>query len=96
MRGVGSLSCTPFIFLYHHNLCNCRSSSSDYIIPFGKFAKSLGNPLSIGMRFKMRYESEDSAERRLVHSIFALNFLVTNNIILSVGTIVVFCNLVCT
>ncbi|KAF3339893.1 auxin response factor 15-like isoform X3 [Carex littledalei] len=43
---------------------NPRSSSSDYIIPFGKFSKSLGNPLSIGMRFKMRYESEDSAERR--------------------------------
>lgn len=66
MRGVEFLCCTPFNFLlYHHNLFNCRSSSSDYIIPFGKFSKSLGSPLSIGMRFKMRYESEDSAERRL-------------------------------
>ncbi|KAJ4787755.1 Auxin response factor [Rhynchospora pubera] len=43
---------------------NPRSSSSDFVIPLGKFTKSLSKPLSIGMRFKMRYESEDSAERR--------------------------------
>jgi Auxin response factor len=69
-----SFLCTMYSSLYVHYLCTCRSSSADYIIPFGKFTKSLGNPLSIGMRFKMRYESEDSAEKRLQHSISHLTF----------------------
>ncbi|KAJ3695244.1 hypothetical protein LUZ60_000621 [Juncus effusus] len=43
---------------------NPRSSSSDFIIPLGKFARSFIHPLSIGTRFKTRYETEDSAERR--------------------------------
>ncbi|KAL8108128.1 auxin response factor 3-like isoform X2 [Apium graveolens] len=47
------------------NLCyNPRSSSSDFVIPFGKFSKSLANSFSPGMRFKMRIETEDAAERR--------------------------------
>lgn len=47
------------------NLCyNPRSSSSDFVIPFSKFSKSLANSFSPGMRFKMRIETEDAAERR--------------------------------
>ncbi|KAJ6707116.1 AUXIN RESPONSE FACTOR 3 [Salix viminalis] len=39
-------------------------SSSEFIIPFNKFMKSLDQSFSVGMRIKMRFETEDAAERR--------------------------------
>lgn len=44
--------------------CFCRASSSEFIIPFRKFSKSIDHSFSAGMRFKMRVETEDAAERR--------------------------------
>lgn len=41
-----------------------RASSSEFVIPLRKFLKSLDNSFSVGMRFKMRFEAEDAAERR--------------------------------
>ncbi|KAF3451418.1 hypothetical protein FNV43_RR07513 [Rhamnella rubrinervis] len=43
---------------------NPRASSSEFIIPLRKFSKSLDYSFSVGMRFKMRFETEDAAERR--------------------------------
>ncbi|XP_044497185.1 auxin response factor 3-like isoform X2 [Mangifera indica] len=43
---------------------NPRGSASEFIIPVHKFLKSLEHHFSVGMRFKMRFEAEDSAERR--------------------------------
>ncbi|KAG6641316.1 hypothetical protein CIPAW_09G064500 [Carya illinoinensis] len=43
---------------------NPRASSSEFIIPLRKFLKSLQHSISVGMRFKMRFEAEDAAERR--------------------------------
>ncbi|KAL7211744.1 hypothetical protein ACSBR2_014581 [Camellia fascicularis] len=43
---------------------NPRANSSEFIIPFCKFSKSLTNSCTVGMRFKMRFETEDTAERR--------------------------------
>lgn len=43
---------------------NPRASSSEFIIPFRKFLRSLGYSFCAGMRFKMRFETEDAAERR--------------------------------
>ncbi|MQL80855.1 hypothetical protein Taro_013305 [Colocasia esculenta] len=43
---------------------NPRESASDFVIPFWKFSKSLNNSLSVGMKFKIRFEREDAAERR--------------------------------
>ncbi|KAB2029467.1 hypothetical protein ES319_D05G166000v1 [Gossypium barbadense] len=43
---------------------NPRASSSEFIIPVHKFWKSLDHSFSVGMRFKMRFESEDAAEGR--------------------------------
>nr|WHM53216.1 auxin response factor 2 [Paeonia lactiflora] len=43
---------------------NPRASLSEFIIPFSKFSKSLDHSFSVGARFKMRFETEDSAERR--------------------------------
>ena len=41
-----------------------RTSSSEFIIPVHKFWKSLDHSFSVGMMFKMRFETEDAAERR--------------------------------
>ncbi|GAA0153547.1 hypothetical protein LIER_11759 [Lithospermum erythrorhizon] len=47
------------------SLCyNPRVSSSEFIIPYYKFAKSLRHRLSCGMRFKMKFETDEAAERR--------------------------------
>ncbi|XWS18450.1 hypothetical protein CRYUN_Cryun32bG0044700 [Craigia yunnanensis] len=43
---------------------NPRASSSEFIIPGHTFWKSLDHSFSVGMRFKMRFETEDAAERR--------------------------------
>ncbi|KAL5230783.1 hypothetical protein ABZP36_029559 [Zizania latifolia] len=43
---------------------NPRLSQSEFIVPYWKFMKSLSQPFSVGLRFKMRYESEDATERR--------------------------------
>ncbi|TKY71763.1 Auxin response factor 3 [Spatholobus suberectus] len=43
---------------------NPRVSSSEFIIPVHKFIKSLDCSYSVGMRFRMRFETEDAAERR--------------------------------
>ncbi|CAN4084118.1 unnamed protein product [Withania somnifera] len=47
------------------NICyNPRGSSSDFIVPYHKFSKTLAYLFSAGMRFKMRVETEDAAEQR--------------------------------
>ncbi|XP_059670289.1 auxin response factor 3 isoform X2 [Cornus florida] len=43
---------------------NPRASLSEFIIPLRKFSKSLAHSFSAGMRFRMRFETEDAAERR--------------------------------
>ncbi|KAL1335870.1 hypothetical protein HN51_030314 [Arachis hypogaea] len=43
---------------------NPRVSSKEFIIPPHKFLKSLDFCYSVGMRFQMRFETEDAAERR--------------------------------
>ncbi|EPS71572.1 hypothetical protein M569_03184, partial [Genlisea aurea] len=43
---------------------NPRARSSDIIVSYGKFARSLMQSFSCGMRFKVPYETEESSERR--------------------------------
>ncbi|GER41633.1 auxin response factor [Striga asiatica] len=43
---------------------NPRARSSEIIVPYHKFSKSLSQPFSCGMRFKVRFETEDTSERR--------------------------------
>lgn len=50
---------SDFVFIYRH-------SSSEFIVPYHKFSRSLVHSFSAGMTFKMRHETEDTAER-LVH-----------------------------
>ncbi|KAL0307785.1 UNVERIFIED_CONTAM: Auxin response factor 3 [Sesamum calycinum] len=42
---------------------NPRARSSEIIVPYRKFSKSLAHSFSCGMRFKIRCETEDSSER---------------------------------
>ncbi|XP_077239190.1 auxin response factor 4 [Tasmannia lanceolata] len=41
-----------------------RGSPAEFVIPFQKYVKSIKRPVSIGMRFKMRFDMEDTVERR--------------------------------
>ncbi|XP_047311037.1 auxin response factor 3 isoform X2 [Impatiens glandulifera] len=52
---------------------NPRASSSEFVIPFHKFSKSLTQPFAVGMRFKMRFDAEDASDRRCTGIITGLN-----------------------
>ncbi|MCL7040173.1 hypothetical protein MKW94_019765, partial [Papaver nudicaule] len=41
-----------------------RVSPSEFLIPFRKFSKGSNLSLSVGMRFKMRFEAEDATDQR--------------------------------
>ncbi|KAK7290760.1 hypothetical protein RIF29_05421 [Crotalaria pallida] len=54
------------VYKYHFadNGTGYEVSSSEFIIPLHKFSKSFDCSYSVGMRFRMRFETEDAAERR--------------------------------
>ncbi|OVA11096.1 AUX/IAA protein [Macleaya cordata] len=52
-----------------------RVSPSEFIIPFHKFSKGFDLSFSIGMRFKMRFETEEAAERRYTGMIAGISDL---------------------
>nr|WDA53371.1 auxin response factor 15-like [Erycina pusilla] len=56
---------------------NPRVNQSEFIVPYWKFKKSCSYSLSVGTRFKMRFESEDAAERRCTGLITAVSDLDT-------------------
>ncbi|XP_058110208.1 auxin response factor 23 isoform X4 [Magnolia sinica] len=47
-----------------HIFYNPRASPAEFVIPYRKYVKSINHPVSIGMRFKMRFEMEDAVDRR--------------------------------
>ncbi|KEH30965.1 putative transcription factor ARF family [Medicago truncatula] len=61
LRDIVNALSTRCAFSIHYNP---RIGSSEFIIPIHKFLKSLDYSYSVGMRFRMRFESEDAAERR--------------------------------
>lgn len=58
----------------------CRVRSSEIIVPYPKFCKSLTQSFPCGMRFKIRFETEESSERRLASFIFKLFILTLYNL----------------
>lgn len=60
-------------------LFHCRVGSSEFIIPIHKFLKSRDYSYSVGMRFRMRFESEDAAERRFAYIMCAFSILILDN-----------------
>ncbi|KAL5054179.1 hypothetical protein RYX36_034861 [Vicia faba] len=61
---------TRCAFSVHYNP---RVGSSEFIIPIHKFLKSRDYSYSVGMRFRMRFESEDAAERRCTGLIIGIS-----------------------
>ncbi|KAH9311572.1 hypothetical protein KI387_026607, partial [Taxus chinensis] len=56
-----------------HIFYNPRTSPAEFVIPYHKYLKRCKQPLSVGMRFKMRFETEDAAERRYTGIITAIS-----------------------
>ncbi|XP_068636397.1 auxin response factor 4-like [Aristolochia californica] len=47
-----------------HVFYSPRASPAEFVIPYRKYINSISHPISVGMRFKMRFEMEDAVERR--------------------------------
>ncbi|XP_024525431.1 auxin response factor 2, partial [Selaginella moellendorffii] len=48
---------------------NPRASPAEFVVPYHKYVKAFTHNLSVGMRFKMRFETEESSERRYMGTI---------------------------
>ncbi|CAL9226643.1 unnamed protein product [Arabidopsis halleri] len=57
---------TMFIVYY-------KPRTSQFIISLNKYLEAMSNKFSIGMRFKMRFEGEDSPERRYSGTVIGVN-----------------------
>ena len=44
--------------------CVPRTSRSDFIVSVNKYLEAKNHKMSVGMRFKMRFEGDESPERR--------------------------------
>ncbi|CAF2336282.1 unnamed protein product [Brassica napus] len=47
-----------------HVFYSPRATHSEFVIPYEKYITSIKNPICIGTRFRMRFEMDDSPERR--------------------------------
>lgn len=69
-----------------------RASPSSFVVPVEKLAASLSNKLSVGMRFKMKFEGEDATERRFGH-LYVCYLLKAENMLSSCSDLVFFSHL---
>ncbi|CAO2198159.1 unnamed protein product [Urochloa humidicola] len=63
-RNLGNVAEAVATRTVFHIYYNPRLSQSEFIIPYWKFMRSLNQPFSVGMRCRLRYESDDASERR--------------------------------
>lgn len=65
--------------IFISKMLKCRATHADFVIPYQKYVKIIMNPICIGTRFKMRFEMDDSPERRYcmspLHSMTIIIFL---------------------
>nr|CAD1827659.1 unnamed protein product [Ananas comosus var. bracteatus] len=62
---------SPFTVFY-----NPRASPSEFVVPFAKYQKAVyGNQISLGMRFRMLFETEESGTRRYMGTITGVSDL---------------------
>ncbi|XP_012572776.1 auxin response factor 4 isoform X2 [Cicer arietinum] len=47
-----------------HVFYSPRASHAEFVVPYQKYVKSIKSPVSIGTRFKIRFEMDESPERR--------------------------------
>ncbi|RYQ98035.1 hypothetical protein Ahy_B08g094109 isoform A [Arachis hypogaea] len=52
-----------------HVFYSPRASHADFVVSYQKYAKSIKNPVTIGTRFKMKFEMDESPERRCTSGI---------------------------
>ncbi|KAL2981788.1 hypothetical protein AAZX31_13G309600 [Glycine max] len=52
-----------------HVFYSPRASHADFVVPYQKYIKSIKNPVTIGTRFKMKFEMDESPERRCTSGI---------------------------
>ncbi|KAJ4723842.1 Auxin response factor [Melia azedarach] len=50
-----------------------RASPSEFVIPFAKYSKAMYTPISLGMRFRMMFETEESGVRRYMGTITGIS-----------------------
>ncbi|KAL6614760.1 hypothetical protein ACP70R_037030 [Stipagrostis hirtigluma subsp. patula] len=63
-RNLGNVAQAVAMKSVFHIYYNPRLTQSEFIIPYWMFMRSFNQPFSAGMRFRLRYESEDASERR--------------------------------
>ncbi|KAK4342350.1 hypothetical protein RND71_038166 [Anisodus tanguticus] len=61
---------SPFTIFY-----NPRASPSEFVIPLAKYNKAMYTQVSLGMRFRMMFETEESGVRRYMGTITGVNDL---------------------
>ncbi|MBA0838988.1 hypothetical protein Goarm_004763 [Gossypium armourianum] len=61
---------SPFTIFY-----NPRASPSEFVIPLAKFNKAMYTQVSLGMRFRMMFETEESGVRRYMGTITGISEL---------------------
>ncbi|KAL4585647.1 hypothetical protein LXL04_010270 [Taraxacum kok-saghyz] len=61
---VNSISQRTVFNVSYNPTASCRGGVSDFILPYRQFLKILPNKFSPGMRFNLRCEKEDAAERK--------------------------------
>ncbi|XP_062228343.1 auxin response factor 16-like isoform X2 [Phragmites australis] len=61
---------SPFTIFY-----NPRASPSEFVIPLAKYNKALYTQVSLGMRFRMLFETEDSGVRRYMGTVTGIGDL---------------------
>ncbi|XP_062234188.1 auxin response factor 19-like [Phragmites australis] len=62
---------SPFTIFY-----NPRASPTEFVVPFAKYQKALyGNQISLGMRFRMMFETEELSTRRYMGTITGISDL---------------------
>ncbi|XP_078173490.1 transcriptional factor B3 family protein / auxin-responsive factor AUX/IAA-like protein [Carex rostrata] len=59
---------SPFTIYY-----NPRTSPSQFVIPLAKFHKAMYTQVSVGMRFGMMFETDESSKRRYMGTIMSIN-----------------------
>ncbi|VFQ85070.1 unnamed protein product [Cuscuta campestris] len=68
---TNALSCNTTFNVFY----SPRASHADFLVPYQKYVKSISNRIPIGTRFKMRFNMDDSPERRYSGVITGVNDL---------------------
>lgn len=68
LKYVTSRLCSKHALLLSYSFILLRACPSEFVIPLARYRKSIyGTQLSVGMRFGMMFETEESGKRRYVN-----------------------------